>query len=188
MLLDDTSVVRPVDVASLPAPAPTLDGSAADLDEAALREALMAGWPLIDGSACRRSVTFLRFVRWSPPLTSTPSHSRRTQPPLTLTKPRKLNALGNVISEAIAGNPNEIFLVEGHTDTVGDPAANLALSDRRAESVALALSEYFQVPPENMVIQGYGEQFPRIQQEGDIRENRRASVRRITDLLQTAAN
>ena len=71
---------------------------------------------------------------------------------------------------------------------MGDPAANLALSDRRAESVALALSEYFQVPPENMVIQGYGEQFPRIQQEGDIRENRRASVRRITDLLQTAAN
>ncbi len=101
---------------------------------------------------------------------------------------KKLSALGNVISEAIAGNPNEIFLVEGHTDTVGDPVANLALSDRRAESVALALSEYFQVPPENMVIQGYGEQFPRIQQEGDIRENRRASVRRITDLLQTAAN
>lgn len=34
---------------------------------------------------------------------------------------------------------------------------NLALSDRRAESVALALTEYFDIPPENMIIQGHGE-------------------------------
>ena len=52
--------------------------------------------------------------------------------------------------------------------------------------MALALSEYFQVPPENLVVQGYGEQFPQVRQEGDVRENRRAAVRRITDLLQTA--
>ena len=32
-----------------------------------------------------------------------------------------------------------------------------ALSDRRAESVALAMTEYFGVPPENMIVQGYGE-------------------------------
>ena len=80
-------------------------------------------------------------------------------------------------------NPQEIFMIEGHTDTVGSDAANLALSDRRAESVALALTEYFDVPPENLVTQGYGEQFLRVRAEGDIRDNRRASVRRITDLL-----
>ncbi|SNR42687.1 OmpA family protein, partial [Paracoccus sediminis] len=78
------------------------------------------------------------------------------------------------------------FLIEGHTDTVGSDAANLALSDRRAESVALALTEYFEVPPENLVVQGYGEQDPQIRREGDIRENRRAAVRQITSLLQTA--
>ena len=38
----------------------------------------------------------------------------------------------------------------------------------------------FGVPPENMVVQGYGEQFLKVPQEGDIRSNRRASVRRIT--------
>ena len=74
-------------------------------------------------------------------------------------------------------------MIEGHTDTVGADAMNLALSDRRAESVALALTEFFGVPPENMVVQGYGEQFLKVPQEGDIRANRRASVRRITDLL-----
>ena len=97
-----------------------------------------------------------------------------------------LATLGHVIHDTIEENPDEIFLIEGHTDTVGASAMNLALSDRRAESVALALSEYYDVPPENLVIQGYGEQYPRIRSEGDIRENRRASVRRITDLLQGA--
>ena len=101
---------------------------------------------------------------------------------------KSLAVLGSVIRETIESNPREMFLIEGHTDTVGDPAANLALSDRRAESVALALVEYFQVPPENMIVQGYGEQFPKVQQEGDISENRRAAVRRITDLLATAAD
>jgi len=76
-----------------------------------------------------------------------------------------------------------MFLIEGHTDTVGADAMNLALSDRRAESVALALTEFFRVPPENMVVQGYGEQFLKVAREGDVRANRRAAVRRITDLL-----
>ena len=91
-----------------------------------------------------------------------------------------------MIADAVRDNPREIFIVEGHTDTVGSDASNLALSDRRAESVALALTEYFQVPPENMVVQGYGEQILQVRQEGDVRENRRAAVRRITGLLQTA--
>ena len=96
---------------------------------------------------------------------------------------QSLASLGRVITDSIRENPAEIYLIEGHTDTAGGDAANLALSDRRAESVALALTEFFQVPPENMVVQGYGEAFPRIAREGDVRANRRATVRRITDLL-----
>ncbi|MRX50091.1 OmpA family protein [Paracoccus sp. S-4012] len=96
---------------------------------------------------------------------------------------RQLAALGSTLAGMIAANPAEVFLVEGYTDTVGGEAMNLALSDRRAESLALALTEYFDVPPENLIVQGYGERFLAVPQEGDIRENRRVAVRRITDLL-----
>ncbi|MCZ7675646.1 MAG: OmpA family protein [Roseovarius sp.] len=77
-------------------------------------------------------------------------------------------------------------MVEGHTDAVGRASYNLALSDRRAESVALALTEYFDVPPENMVVQGYGESNLKVLTPGPERENRRATVRRITPLLYSA--
>ncbi|WP_353472054.1 OmpA family protein [Salipiger sp. H15] len=96
----------------------------------------------------------------------------------------ELAALGNAMKRMIEANPGEVFLIEGHTDATGPASYNLALSDRRAESVALALTEYFDVPPENMVLQGYGESDLAVQTQGDERENRRAAVRRITSLLQ----
>ncbi len=95
----------------------------------------------------------------------------------------ELAALGNAMRELIARNPGEVFLIEGHTDAVGRYSYNLALSDRRAESVALALTEYFNVPPENMVLQGYGESDLLVQTPTAERANRRAAVRRITPLL-----
>ena len=101
---------------------------------------------------------------------------------------RKLASLARALNQAIERNPNEVYLVEGHTDAVGSAAYNLALSDRRAESVALAMTEYFAVPPENMVVQGYGESFLKVQTDAAEQMNRRASVRRITDLLRQAAN
>ena len=58
-----------------------------------------------------------------------------------------------------------------------------ALSDRRAESVALALAEYFDVPPENLVTQGYGESDLKVPTQEANRENRRVVVRNITPLL-----
>ena len=79
-------------------------------------------------------------------------------------------------------------MIEGYTDAVGSKASNLALSDRRAESLALALTEYFQVPPENMVVQGYGEDFLLVPSDGPQRENRRVGVRRITDLLEQSGS
>ena len=85
--------------------------------------------------------------------------------------------------DATSENPREVFLVEGHTDAVGKASMNLALSDRRAESLALALSEYFDVPPENMVVQGYGERYLKVPTVDNERANRRAAVRIITPLL-----
>ena len=95
-----------------------------------------------------------------------------------------LAALGNAMKRVIADNPREVFLIEGHTDATGGWGYNLALSDRRAESVALALTEYFDVPPENMVLLGYGESDLAVKTQTSERANRRAAVRRITPLLQ----
>ena len=104
------------------------------------------------------------------------------------TEAEKLTKIGALMTDLIRKNPAEIFLIEGHTDAVGSAASNLALSDRRAESVAKALTEYFDVPPENLVVQGYGETDLRVNTEGDERANRRAAVRIITPLLTVAQN
>jgi outer membrane protein OmpA-like peptidoglycan-associated protein len=99
----------------------------------------------------------------------------------------KLADLGGIINDLIAANPGEIFLIEGHTDAVGSASSNLTLSDRRAESVARALTEFFNVPPENLVVQGYGESELLIPTTGDERANRRVAVKVITPLMRTAA-
>ncbi len=76
-----------------------------------------------------------------------------------------------------------MFLIEGHTDAVGSDVDNLSLSDRRAEAVAQALTEQFQVPAENLTSQGYGEQYLKVPTQGPERANRRSTIRRITPLL-----
>jgi outer membrane protein OmpA-like peptidoglycan-associated protein len=95
----------------------------------------------------------------------------------------RLAVIADGINRAIAANPSEVFLVEGHTDAVGSDVDNLSLSDRRAESVALVLSQQFGVPAENLTTQGYGEQFLKIPTPGPERANRRVTMRRITPLL-----
>ena len=95
----------------------------------------------------------------------------------------KLQAIADGLNRAISRNPKEVFLIEGHTDAVGDDISNLSLSDRRAESVAQVLTEQFQVPAENLTSQGYGEQYLKIQTQGPERQNRRVGIRRITLLL-----
>ena len=70
-----------------------------------------------------------------------------------------LERAARVIKRILKRNPDEMFLIEGHTDAVGSDIDNLSLSDRRAELVAIILSDEFQVPPENLTTQGYGEQY-----------------------------
>ena len=77
-----------------------------------------------------------------------------------------------------------MFLIEGHTDAVGSDIDNLTLSDRRAEAVADILTETFDVPPENLITQGYGEQYLKVPtRRRPERLNRRVAVRRITPLM-----
>jgi outer membrane protein OmpA-like peptidoglycan-associated protein len=95
----------------------------------------------------------------------------------------ELSIIAAGIQQAIKKNPAEVFLIEGHTDAVGSDIDNLSLSDRRAEAVAVALTEQFGVPPENLVTQGYGEEYPKVETDGASQENRRVAVRRITPLI-----
>ena len=95
----------------------------------------------------------------------------------------RLAIVADAINRAVTDNPRTVFLIEGHTDAVGSDVDNLSLSDRRAEAVATALSEQFQVPPENLTTQGYGKQYLKIPTAVAERRNRRVTVRNITPLL-----
>ena len=45
----------------------------------------------------------------------------------------KLQAIADGLNRAIQRNPREVFLIEGHTDAIGNDTDNLSLSDRGAE-------------------------------------------------------
>ena len=100
----------------------------------------------------------------------------------------KLEGVAQAMERLLKENPAESFLIEGHTDAVGSDVANLALSDRRAGAVAEALTNVFAIPPENLVPQGYGEQYLKVSTEERDRENRRVAIRRITPLVAPVAS
>jgi OmpA-OmpF porin, OOP family len=95
----------------------------------------------------------------------------------------RLQVIADGLNRTIARNPREVFLIEGHTDAVGNDVDNLSLSDRRAESAAELLTQQFGVPAENLTSQGYGSQYPKEQTDAPSRINRRVTIRRITPLL-----
>jgi OmpA-OmpF porin, OOP family len=95
----------------------------------------------------------------------------------------RMQVIADGLNRAIARNPREVFLIEGHTDAVGNPVDNLSLSDRRAEAAAELITQQFGVPAENLTSQGYGAQYLKEQTDGPSRINRRVTVRRITPLL-----
>ncbi|WP_370576853.1 OmpA family protein [Paracoccus sp. PAR01] len=185
-LINDTAA-QPVRVSTLPKPKP-VEYYDRPLQEDELRTALLQ-----ESAADRRftlgQIRDIPEVRALVAPVNVPQITYDTgSAALASSQAEQLSTLGKVITDAIAQNPNEMFMIEGYTDAVGSKASNLALSDRRAESLALALTEYFQVPPENMVVQGYGEDFLLVPSDGPQRENRRVGVRRITDLLEQSGS
>jgi outer membrane protein OmpA-like peptidoglycan-associated protein len=95
----------------------------------------------------------------------------------------RLERVARAILRVLRDNPEAVFLIEGHTDAVGSEDDNLSLSDRRAQAVAEILTERFDVPPENLVTQGYGEQHLKIATDGPEPRNRRVSIINITLLM-----
>jgi outer membrane protein OmpA-like peptidoglycan-associated protein len=110
-------------------------------------------------------------------------HFAEGQATLPAGEAAKLAAIGRALATMVAARPDEIFLVEGHTDAVGSDLANLLLSDRRAETVAEILTRDYGVPAENLVTQGYGEQYLKVPTHAAEPRNRRITIRRITPLL-----
>ncbi|WP_146010336.1 OmpA family protein [Acidimangrovimonas sediminis] len=102
------------------------------------------------------------------------------------TEADNLSTLGKVMAQMVQEDPTQVFLVEGHSDAVGDRASNLALSDARAEAAAQVLVQEYGVPPENLVTQGYGESDLKEQTQGASAVNRRIIVRPLGKLLPPA--
>lgn len=96
--------------------------------------------------------------------------------------------LANAMLDLLDRNPAETFLIEGHTDAVGSDISNLALSDLRAATIARILTDFYGIPPENLVTQGYGERYLKVRTEAAERLNRRVTARRITPLITLASN
>jgi outer membrane protein OmpA-like peptidoglycan-associated protein len=187
VLLDDTEQAEPVDIRTLVDRAPppvTVSADAAD--EATLRR-IFEGAAIYDPGRTftLRQIREISAVRNLVPGIDLDAITFATgSAAIPAAQLGSLVDMGLLIEEALDEDPSEVFLVEGHTDAVGSEASNLALSDRRAETVALALTENFAIPPENLVVQGYGEDFLKVATEGPEQLNRRATIRRITPLLQ----
>jgi outer membrane protein OmpA-like peptidoglycan-associated protein len=95
----------------------------------------------------------------------------------------KLERIARAMLRVLERNSEAVFLIEGHTDAVGSLEDNLSLSDRRVQAVAEVLSESFDVPEENLVTQGYGEEFLKVDTQGPERRNRRVTILNITWLM-----
>lgn len=186
-LVDDTRPVERIDVSILPPPQTRELRITARTDPelaiAMLREA-EAEARALDRRFSLRQIREIREVRelvplLSPDLITFETNRANVRPE----EAAKLLQVGRLMERLLANNPREIFLIEGHTDATGPAAFNLALSDRRAESVALALTEFFDIPSENLIVQGYGKRYLRIPTLQSEERNRRVVIRRITPLL-----
>lgn len=79
-----------------------------------------------------------------------------------------------VVQAAMRENPAYGAVIKGHSGTLGDPAANLALSEQRASAVARALAD-LGIDPERLTAIGVGgeEPLPRRDGEGDLSYQKR---------------
>ncbi|WP_350334213.1 OmpA family protein [Coralliovum pocilloporae] len=96
---------------------------------------------------------------------------------------RKLRRLARALDRFLLRNPDEVFLIEGHTDAVGDAHYNRELSEDRAYQVRRVLVEFFDIPPYALETAGYGEEFLLIQTGDEDWRNRRVTVRRLTEIV-----
>jgi OmpA-OmpF porin, OOP family len=95
---------------------------------------------------------------------------------LTADAMKTLDELGTALSSDALKSYH--FKVEGHTDTVGSPASDKLLSERRAKAVVAYISAKFGIPTTRMVPVGMGEQDLAVKTADQVAEpkNRRVVV------------
>lgn len=81
------------------------------------------------------------------------------------------------LAEYLKSQPERRIAIEGYTDSIGSDQVNLALSQRRADAVAAALSA-MGVAPDRIVTRGYGKAYPVADNSTDTNRalNRRVEV------------
>jgi outer membrane protein OmpA-like peptidoglycan-associated protein len=97
---------------------------------------------------------------------------------LSAAQAQRLGRLARAILRVLRDNPDAVFLIEGYSDDLGDEDNDISLAQSRAEEVANVLTDRFDVPPENLVAQGYAERPRGAPPDGLI------TVRNITRLLE----
>ena len=95
----------------------------------------------------------------------------------------KVQEIAEALNQLMDRNPDEVFLLEGHTDAVGTRQANQSLSQARAGQLKRDLVRYFGVPGYNLDTVGYGEDFLLVPTLSENWRNRRVTLRRITDVI-----
>ena len=109
-------------------------------------------------------------------------HSAPTRIPVS--QYRKVEQIAEALERILRRRPGTRILIEGHTDAVGSAAYNLALSERRAESLKRVLVREFDIPRRALETVGYGEEFLLVPTQNENWRNRRVTLRRIDDFLQ----
>ena len=89
------------------------------------------------------------------------------------------------VAEFMKQYPGANVVIEGHTDSTGRAEYNQALSERRAASVAAALSERFEIDASRISSIGYGE--TQLIASDDTAEGRQANRRVVAVISQTVS-
>lgn len=95
----------------------------------------------------------------------------------------KVDRIAQAIDNILQQNPDELFLIEGHTDAVGTRSSNQLLSQRRAQSMVQTLGQFYGIPSYALEAAGYGEDFLLVPTPNENWRNRRVTLRRITDFI-----
>ncbi len=95
----------------------------------------------------------------------------------------KVQQIAIALNELIDRNPEEVFLIEGHTDAIGTRIANQRLSEARASQLRRDLGRYFGVPGYNLDTVGYGEDYLLVPTPYENWRNRRVTLRRVTEVI-----
>ena len=96
---------------------------------------------------------------------------------------RKVENIAHALQNLLRRRPGTKVLIEGHTDAVGSAASNLALSERRAESLKWMLVQEFGIPRRALETVGYGEEFLLVPTPNENWRNRRVTLRRFDDFV-----